>query len=459
MQRNKRTSSFLLPVIDLLIINLGLILAFFWRYPDKVFYEDVYYLNMLFFYNIAWLFCTYLFGAYKEFRISSVEKILRTLVQSILLHILLVAAFWVLIKGFYYSRQILLSSYGIIAAGLLIWRISHLYYQLYLRRLGLYTKKIVIAGKSEASMELGYFFTKNPQFGNQFLGYFDDENSEEDVLGKIDDLEKYATRIPIDEIYCLVPRVSDERISQLSIFAENNTIRLKIVPDIKSYSYAKSTVDFYGNTPVLNIKEFPLDKESSQLIKRIFDILFSLFVIVFVFSWLFPIVAILIKIDSKGPVFFAQKRSGKNNQIFKCFKFRSMKYSGNSSEFKQATKGDMRVTKIGKFIRKTSIDEMPQFFNVLLGNMSVVGPRPHPLQLDDEYKENVNKYMSRHFAKPGITGLSQIMGYRGETKDSFAMKARVNLDVFYIEHWSFFLDLKIILLTIYNVVKSEENAF
>lgn len=423
-----------------------------------MFYEDVQYLNLLLFFNINWIFCTYLFRAYKAYRISSIEKIFRTILQSILLHILLVAAFWVLIKGYYYSRQILLTSYGILTISLLVWRISFLYYQLYLRRLGHYTKKVVIAGKSDSSMELGYFFSKNPQFGYQFLGYFDDESGEE-VIGKLKDVEEYAIKNNIDEVFCLTPHVSNDRINQLSLFAENNTIRIKIVPDIKSFSYAKSTVDFYGNTPVLNVKEFPLDRESSQLLKRIFDVIFSLLVIVCVFSWLFPIIAILIKLDSKGPIFFSQPRSGKNNKTFSCYKFRSMKYNAGNEDFKQATQGDARVTKIGKFIRKTSIDEMPQFFNVLLGDMSVVGPRPHPLQLDDEYKDNINKYMSRHFAKPGITGLSQIMGYRGETKESFAMKARVNLDVFYIERWSFFLDIKIILLTIYNIFKKEENAF
>lgn len=370
----------------------------------------------------------------------------------------MVAVFWVLIKGYYYSRQILISSYVIITIGILIWRIIHFYYQLYRRKKGHNLKSVVIVGKGEATEELSHFFKTNPQFGYSFKGYFDAEESEE-TLGSIESLEKYLEKNHVDEIYCLVPKVDDDLLNKISSLAEKNTSRIKVVPDIRSYYYSKSTIDIYGNTPVLVLKEYPLDKDSSLIIKRIFDIVFSLFAIIFVFSWLFPIVAIIIKLESKGPVFFIQKRSGKSYQPFNCFKFRSMKYVQGGQDFVQAKKGDSRITRMGAFIRKTSIDEMPQFFNVLLGDMSVVGPRPHPLKLDDEYRGIIDKYMSRHFAKPGITGLSQVMGYRGETKDPYAMKARVNLDNFYIEHWSFWLDIKIILLTVFNIFKHEENAY
>jgi Undecaprenyl-phosphate glucose phosphotransferase len=446
--------------IDLLIVNAALVLAFIIRYPEKVFYEDVYYLNMLLYYNINWLFCTYVFGAYKAFRLSSVEKILRTLLQSILLHALLVAAFWVLIKGYFYSRQILLTSYFFLAIGILIWRIGNFYYRMYLRRKGKFLKNVVIAGYSEASQELAYFFKQNPQFGFRFKGFFENDNSiTEDHLGGLNELKEYCLNHEVEEVFCLVPSVSEEELKDLIDFSQNNTIRLKIIPDLKAYFYSKSKIDFYGNTPVLLLKEYPLDQESNRRLKRTFDILFSLFVMITIFTWLFPLVALFIKLDSRGPVFFKQQRSGRNYKPFGCYKFRSMTNTASKEGFKQATKDDARITRVGAFIRKTSIDEMPQFFNVLLGQMSVVGPRPHPLKLDDEYKDIIDKYMSRHFVKPGITGLSQIMGYRGETKDSFAMKARVNLDNFYIEHWSFFLDLKIIILTGYNMFKHEEYAY
>lgn len=331
---------------------------------------------------------------------------------------------------------------------------------MYLRQLGYNLRKVVIAGYGEASLEMVDFFQKNPQFGYKFMGFFDDKHNlkDESVLGKLEELKKYVLENNIDEIYCLVPTIAVGDVSDLIRFGENNTTRVKIIPDIKAYFYTKSKVDFYGETPVLLLKEYPLDNELNQFIKRFFDIIFSLGVILFVFSWLFPIIAILIKLNSRGPVFFLQKRSGKEYSPFNCLKFRTMRYDKNA-EFKQASKDDDRITKLGAFLRKSSIDEMPQFFNVLWGQMSVVGPRPHPLKLDEEYRNIIDKYMSRHFVKPGITGLSQVKGYRGETKDPHMMKARVNIDNFYIENWTFFLDLRIIFLTIANLLKHDENAF
>ncbi len=413
---------------------------------------------MLLLYVILWLFCAYVFGVYKSYRLSSIDKILKSVIQAVFFHILLVSVFWVLTKGYYYSRQILISSYGFMFVTILVWRVAHFYYQLSLRRSGYNLRSVIILGKNEVTEELRNFFKLNPQFGFKFKGFFDD-TGDEDLEGSLKEVDEYILQNHIEEVYCLVPHIKEQQLINLNELSKKHPFRTKLVPDIKSFYYSKTSMDLYGNTPVLTTTEFPLDKESSQVIKRLFDILFSLFVIVFVFSWLFPIVAIIIKLESKGPVFFIQKRSGLNYRPFDCFKFRSMKYNKENEQFKQATKGDSRVTKMGAFIRKTSIDEMPQFFNVLKGDMSVVGPRPHPIQLDEEYRGIIDKYMSRHFAKPGITGLSQVMGYRGETKSKFAMKARIKLDTFYIERWNFMLDVKIILLTVYNIFKNEENAY
>src|ERR1700744_46498 len=195
-----------------------------------------------------------------------------------------------------------------------------------------------------------------------------------------------------------------------------------------------------------------------RFFKRSFDILFSLFIIFFVFSWLYPILAILIKLESKGPVFFVQLRTGRNNMHFKCYKFRSMRVNGDADK-KQATLNDHRITRIGAFMRKTSLDEIPQFFNVLIGNMSIVGPRPHMISHTEQYSQLIDKFMVRHFLKPGITGYAQTNGFRGETKTTEDMLKRVEADVWYLENWSFLLDLKIIFLTMWNFVKGDKNAF
>jgi len=212
------------------------------------------------------------------------------------------------------------------------------------------------------------------------------------------------------------------------------------------------------NFPVLSLRKEPLEEMENRFIKRLFDIVFSSFVIVFVLSWLYPILGLIIKIQSPGPVIYKQLRSGKDNQPFVCYKFRSMRLQGEAA-FMQATKNDTRTTRIGKFIRKTSLDEIPQFVNVLLGDMSVIGPRPHILSMTEEYGQLINQYMVRHFLKSGITGWAQVNGFRGETKDDHSMEKRVEHDIWYLENWSLMLDLKIVLMTISNIFKGEKNAY
>lgn len=241
-------------------------------------------------------------------------------------------------------------------------------------------------------------------------------------------------------------------------FSTKNNITFKFIPDSNEI-YAKNLkIDYYEFFPVLSIKQTPLSDSLLLLIKRIFDIVFSLFVIVFFLSWIAPILAILIKIESKGPVIFNQKRNGLNFREFNCFKFRSM---ASNSSIKPATYDDDRVTKIGKFIRKTSLDELPQYFNVLIGDMSVVGPRPHEPSYNEMYLKiaKMDRFMMRHIIKPGITGLAQVKGYRGEVKTSNDIVNRLRLDLFYIENWSLFLDVKIIFRTLFILIKGQEKAY
>jgi putative colanic acid biosynthesis UDP-glucose lipid carrier transferase len=209
--------------------------------------------------------------------------------------------------------------------------------------------------------------------------------------------------------------------------------------------------------PVLSARTEPLEIKINQVLKRISDILISLFIIIFLFSWVLPLMAILIKINSKGPVFFRQLRSGKNNEPFYCIKFRSMVLN-DEADSRQATKNDLRITKIGAFMRRNSIDELPQFINVLVGDMSVVGPRPHMLQHTAAYAALIDQFMVRHFVLPGITGWAQIKGFRGETSDHKAMRERVEADIWYLENWSLFLDLKILFLTAWHVIIGSKNA-
>jgi len=230
------------------------------------------------------------------------------------------------------------------------------------------------------------------------------------------------------------------------------------LPEVKTIFRNKRKVEFINGKPFGVINKNPLKKGFNRFIKRFFDVFSSSLVLIFILSWLTPVLAILIKLDSRGPIFYRQKRSGRHNRTFYCLKFRTMTYDKNA-EFKAATKNDRRVTNLGRFLRKTSIDEFAQFYNVFVGDMSIVGPRPHPLKLNEDFMNKVEKYMLRHVIKPGITGLAQAKGYRGEVFDTLTMKQRIKIDIFYIENWSFILDIKIILLTAYSVFRGDKNAY
>jgi exopolysaccharide biosynthesis polyprenyl glycosylphosphotransferase len=235
-------------------------------------------------------------------------------------------------------------------------------------------------------------------------------------------------------------------------------IRIYMVPDFKNKLLSSYYLEIIHDVPFLKLIKEPLSSPGKQFLKRSFDFLFSLFVTIFLLSWLIPIVAIIIKLESKGPVFFIQKRSGLKNNAFGCIKFRSMTVN-EIADVQIAKKNDARVTKFGAFMRKTSIDELPQFLNVLVGNMSIVGPRPHMLSQTEQYSKITKKYMTRHIVKPGITGWAQVMGARGEIFSDRDMQKRIEKDIWYIQHWSFFLDIKIIFLTFYNVVKGDKQAY
>ena len=315
-------------------------------------------------------------------------------------------------------------------------------------------RNVIVVGKNEKTRQLIETFNKKSDFGYFFKAQFDVNDSGFSLEKCFD----FIINNNIDEIYFSARELSNKQIIKLIDFADNNLRELKFIPDNKEIFSKKLKYEYYDYIPILSLREIPLQEPIYKFLKRVFDIIFSLFVIIFILSWLTPLVAILIKLESKGPVFFKQARNGFNYKEFYCYKFRSMT-PNSEANFYQATRGDQRITNIGKFIRKTSIDELPQFFNVLFGDMSVVGPRPHMVSHTDMYAKRIDKFMVRHFVKPGITGLAQISGYRGEVETDKDIIGRVKFDIFYIENWSLLLDLKIIFKTAINAVKGEEKAY
>jgi|TARA_R110002033_G_scaffold12371_9_gene37567 putative colanic acid biosynthesis UDP-glucose lipid carrier transferase len=326
------------------------------------------------------------------------------------------------------------------------------------RTKGFNSTRVVVIGKDKNLQKLRRIFD-NPEYGYLYMGYFDNvKSNSSSCLGNIESSFNYIFENNVEEVYCMASKLSKAEIQYLIEIADNSLKKIKIIPDNKELFSRTMSLELYGAVPILNLRASPLDLDYSNLIKRIFDILFSSLVILFVLSWLTPIVYVLMKIDSKGPLFFKQERHGVNRNIFWCYKFRSMSKS-TTSDTQMATKNDIRVTKLGRILRKTSIDELPQFFNVLKGDMSIVGPRPHMVVHTQQYESSVDKYLVRHFLKPGITGLAQIQGCRGEIVNRSDIVNRVRYDIFYLEKWSLALDAKIVFLTVYNALKGEERAY
>lgn len=323
------------------------------------------------------------------------------------------------------------------------------------RRKNISSLNAAIIGNNETGDVLSMIIKSNPTLGYNFTGFICSECENIDgYLGRTEDLAELIDKHNIHVVFHTISFFNggnDERQGKTVLgICNKKGVRLHFVPrNQRWFRNLRSNVESIGDMVMLNPQEIPLDNVAYRFQKRLFDIIFSSLVIVFILSWLFPIIAILIKLSSRGPVIFKQQRTGINNKTFACYKFRSMKQN-KDSDTKQATANDNRITRIGKFLRKTNIDEFPQFFNVLKGNMSVVGPRPHMLLHTEEYSALIDHYLIRHYVKPGITGWAQVKGYRGETSTLSAMEKRVNADMEYIENWTFVWDIKIIWLTLFG---------
>lgn len=316
-------------------------------------------------------------------------------------------------------------------------------------------RNVIIVGNGKSVDELREFFTTNPDYGYNLVHIFDlKSNKKQELL----DSKTYVVDNKIDEIYASINVLTNNEINALIDFADNNLKTVKFLPDSKNTLLRNLAVEYYDYIPIISLRTISLDKEVNKRLKRFFDIVFSFVIIVFLLSWLTPILALIIRLESKGPTFFKQKRNGLNYEKFNCYKFRSM-HLNPIADLEQVQKNDPRITKIGKLMRKTSIDELPQFFNVLLGDMSVVGPRPHMVSHTEMYAKRVDKFMVRHFIKPGITGLAQTNGFRGEVENENDIINRVKYDIFYLENWSLLLDIKIIFITIINALKGDKKAY
>jgi putative colanic acid biosynthesis UDP-glucose lipid carrier transferase len=325
---------------------------------------------------------------------------------------------------------------------------------------------ILIIGSTASALDFYETINKYYYYGYKCVGFLDNDSSKMNgcaYQGKISNLGPILKQKAIDEVVIALPNTKNDEIQQCIELCDFYTTKARIIPDL--YQYASSTVQVnnIGLMPVISIRSLPLDKAENRVLKRVFDILFSALFFLLLGFWLLPLIALAIKLTSRGPVIFKQERWGLNNEKIVCYKFRTM--VANSSDidkngfYHQASKADPRVTGLGAFLRRTNMDELPQFWNVLIGNMSVVGPRPHPTPLNLESMHTVENYMLRHVVKPGISGWAQVNGCRGETRIPGSMQRRVNFDLYYIHRWTFWLDSQIILQTAINIIRGDQNAY
>lgn len=342
------------------------------------------------------------------------------------------------------------------------WRVFVRMLLKFYRRKGYNFKRVVIVGAGKNGMELYRAMRDDISSGFNILGFFDDNLALKDILpsylGTTDKVEEFAIAKDIDEIYCTLPGTNDEKILRMLNFAEKQMIRFYIVPEFYRNVKKNMVMEFLESVPLLTIRREPLQAFYNRALKRSFDLVFSSVVLCTIFPILYVLIGFLIKRSSPGPIFFKQKRTGLYGHDFECYKFRTMRVN-DQADTMQAVKDDPRKTKIGDFLRRTNLDEFPQFINVFKGDMSVVGPRPHMLKHTEQYSALIDKYMVRHLVKPGVTGWAQVTGYRGETKTLEQMEGRVKRDVWYIENWTFFLDLKIIVVTLVNMFRGDKNAY
>lgn len=392
-------------------------------------------------------------------RAIRMENVMKTTFLGLGLHLLVFLCLLAFLHIGELAARVYFTFYGLLAVGWLIFRLAGASALKAYRRKGFNFARVVIVGTGPTAIQLYEDMKNDPGFGYAILGFFDDVPDPAfhgHYGGNIDDLAEFMAHNDVRQVFFTLSG-HNEALAKVIKIADDNVADFLYVPQIPRKLRRGMELHSIGTTPVLSIRHNPLKSTFNRIIKRTFDIVVSGIFLIF-YPLIYIPVAIGIKLSSPGPVYFRQERTGYRGRSFQCLKFRTMKVNA-AADKAQATKDDPRKTRFGDFLRRTSIDELPQFINVLKGEMSVVGPRPHMLKHTEEYTRLVDSYMVRHTVKPGITGWAQVNGYRGITDELWKMEKRVECDVWYIENWSLLLDVKIVIRTIINALKKDKNAF
>jgi Undecaprenyl-phosphate glucose phosphotransferase len=464
---NQKYNYYLRLFIDLFLLNTVFIVSAVLAQSFQILMARNYMFILLAGLNFIWYFTSNVNGFYEDNNLRSFSYQFSNIIKNTFAQIITAILFIFIAKEDLFTRNfILIYAFLLtIAVSIRIQLIKLLLGKLQLRSRSL--QNIVIIGSGEVARNFYNSTIKNRLIGYNFAGYLDDvteENSKSELVGRIDDLEDIIKSRNINEAVIALPVSAFERLDQIIKICNRHAVRVHIIPDYFNYVSKKFRISMFENFPIITIRDEPLAEVHWRFIKRSFDILFSLIVLVFLLSWLIPLLAILVKIFSGSPVFFVQDRVGMNNKIFRFYKFRTLMINDKmeSEAFFPVTPGDSRITKIGSILRRTNLDELPQFINILKGDMSVVGPRPHFIPYNQIYSEIVDEIKLRSRVRPGLTGWAQVHGLRGDSPDSVEnerrTKKRIEYDIWYIENWSIWLDIQIIILTAWQMIKGETRA-
>jgi putative colanic acid biosynthesis UDP-glucose lipid carrier transferase len=464
MVKEKHSPIFRIILTDLLILNMINLFFIFIvkKYNFRSLQREEQYLLLLILFNLLWVIINVVFTRYRMELKRNIWVEIKKIIKAVILFTGMISIFAFLLKELYYSRLVIYGSITFFFVGLIV---SHLifYYTLrWIRKKGKLMKRVLIVGDDHASIEFADELDKDDDVDYEILVYIDSDSLETSVdhwlmVGKLVKLKTIFKKEKFDELYIVVSSSNEDEVQNLVDTADYYGIRVRMIPAFYKLFQRNFEVKRFHNIPIINVNEIPLDRYYNWFYKRVFDLFFSLFALLVV-SPLLIIIALSVKLTSRGPLLFVVKRVGMEGDVFKMYKFRTMYYSEEDRDTSSTQENDSRITPLGHFLRKTNLDELPQFFNVLKGDMSVVGPRPHRIYLDKKLQSEVAKYMIRHYIKPGLTGWAQVNGWRGPTNTEEQKIQRTRHDLWYIKNWTFWLDIKIIFLTLFGK-KTWENAF
>lgn len=436
---------------DFALLNAFLVIGYIYFGPDL----DITPNHLIFFVylNLTWLIVSANFGLFREGRQHKGITIPLIYLQLAIFFFFPFLMFFQVVSLNYYPKPwlkwILPAMFVSMVVVQMVWYYTYLYYRRRIRN-----RRVLIVGQGESAQRLYRYFRENPWQGYYCLGLITlDFPVQPGSFGVFSNLPQILKEQYIEEVYISIEELSEAQKQLLGEWLNNFPVKVRLAPDFGKFSYQSTELRHFGNIPVVALHPGPLSFSHNRLLKRGFDILVSLLIVIGVLSWVTIILMIIDKLFYRQGVFFLQKRTSLNGKTFTIIKFRSM-WRNAMADKQQAVENDQRITRLGLFLRKSNIDELPQFLNVLLGKMSVVGPRPHMLEHTEVYRRLVDGYMLRHLVKPGITGLAQVNGFRGEVKQLEDIQKRVEFDIEYIRNWTFLMDLILILKTILITLKS-----